>query len=176
MNIIDIILVSIIGVLFILGTIRGLIKQLFSMIAFIGAVMLGLLFYDTAATYLLKYNVIAEKSVASLAGFILIALIYYILIQTIAWLLTKLIGKLKLSWLNRLGGGALGIIIGIFICHFVISGSKLYISEDEPVLKNSIIIPYVEKGYSVIKDNIPEELKYHYQKSREYINSKRRTE
>ncbi|NIP30129.1 MAG: hypothetical protein GTO02_08240, partial [Candidatus Dadabacteria bacterium] len=144
MNILDLILLSILLVLFIIGLLRGLIKQLFSIIALVGAIVLGILFYNVASIYLLKYNIIADKSVATVVGFISIALVYYILIQIIAWLLTKLIGKLKLTWANRLGGGLLGILFGVILSHFVVLGSLLYIDEKDPIIKESIVAPYIE--------------------------------
>ncbi len=173
MNILDLILLSILLVLFIIGLLRGLIKQLFSIIALVGAIVLGILFYNVASIYLLKYNIIADKSVATVVGFISIALVYYILIQIIAWLLTKLIGKLKLTWANRLGGGLLGILFGVILSHFVVLGSLLYIDEKDPIIKESIVAPYIERGYSIIKENIPKELKVHYQNSKKYIKEKR---
>ncbi|NIQ17137.1 MAG: hypothetical protein GTO02_22980, partial [Candidatus Dadabacteria bacterium] len=49
----------------------------------------------------------------------------------------------------------------------------LYIDEKDPIIKESIVAPYIERGYSIIKENIPKELKVHYQNSKKYIKEKR---
>ncbi len=80
---------------------------------------------------------------------------------------------MKLTWANRLGGGLLGILFGVILSHFVVLGSLLYIDEKDPIIKESIVAPYIERGYSIIKENIPKELKVHYQNSKKYIKEKR---
>lgn len=169
MNVLDIVLISILALFFVIGIWRGLIRQLFSMIAVIGGLVVGFIFYNVAATQILKYELTDDSSVAAVLGFILIAVFYYIIIQIIAWLLTKMIGTLKLGWANRLAGGALGILIGIVVSHIAVIGLTFFVSKEDSMLQNSKVLPYVKKGYEIIDDNIPEEFKDFFDKSEEII-------
>ncbi len=165
MNILDIILIAIISLFFLIGIWRGLIKQLFSFIAIVGGIIVGFIFYNIAAVQILKYDLTDDKSVAAVMGFIAIAVSYYILIQIIAWFLTKMIGKLMLGWVNRLAGGFLGIIMGIIFSHFAIAGLTFFINLDDPLIIDSKVLPYVKKGYEKIDENIPEDIKSFFKKS-----------
>lgn len=172
MNTLDIILVSILALFFVIGIWRGLIRQLFSMIAVIGGLIVGFIFYNVAAAQILKYNLTDDKSVAAVLGFILIAVLYYIIIQIIAWFLTKMIGTLKLGWANRLAGGALGILLGIVVSHLAVVGLTFFVSSQDQVFSDSKVLPHVKRGYEIIDENIPEEFKSFFDKSGEIIEEK----
>lgn len=159
MNTLDIILIAVISLFFVIGIWRGLIKQLFSFIAVAGGIIVGFIFYHIAAVQIIKYGLTDDKSVAAVLGFIFIAVFYYLLIQIIAWFLSKMIGKLMLGWANRLAGGFLGILIGIIFSHFAVAGLTFFVSLDNPLIKNSKVLPYVKKGYDKIDENIPDDIK-----------------
>ena len=167
MNILDIILIAIISLSFLIGLWRGLIKQLFSFIAIAGGIVVGFIFYDVAAPQVINYGLTDDKSVAAVLGFIFIAVSYYILVQIIAWFLTKMIGKLMLGWANRLAGGFLGILIGIIFSHFAVLGLTFFVKLDDPLIAGSKVLPYVKKGYETIDENIPDEIKSFFNRSKE---------
>lgn len=172
MNVLDIILLSIIAIFFLVGIWRGLVKQLFSIIAVIGGIIVGFIFYNVAAEQLLSYNLTDDTSVAAVLGFILIAVIYYIIIQIIAWFLTRMIGTLKLGWANRLAGGALGILLGVVASHVAVIGLTFFTGVNNPAIQNSKVLPYVKEGYAIIDENIPEEFKSFFDRSGEIIEEK----
>lgn len=166
MNVLDIALICILSLFFLIGLWRGLIKQLFSFIAIAGGIIVGFIFYNVAAGQILDYGLTDDKSVAAVLGFILIAVFYYILIQIIAWFLTKMIGKLQLGWANRLAGGFLGILIGLIFSHFAVAGLTFFVKIDDPIIADSIVLPYVKKGYKEIDENVPDDIKSFFKKSK----------
>lgn len=167
MNVLDIVLICILSLFFLIGLWRGLIKQLFSFIAIAGGIVVGFIFYNVAAEQILEYGLTDDKPVAAVLGFILIAVFYYILIQIIAWFLTKMIGKLQLGWANRLAGGFLGVLIGLIFSHFAVAGLTFFVKFDDPLIADSKVLPYVKKGYEKIDENVPDDIKSFFKKSKD---------
>jgi len=130
---------------------------------------LGIMFHDIAGTLLLKKGIVGNKSIASVVGFFIVALVIYLAIQLIAWLLTKLVGTLHLSLIDRMAGGFLGLVIGIIVIFFLISALGFFYSEDEPPLKDSVVVPYVNITFEIIKSTVPDDFKEHLQNTRKII-------
>ncbi len=169
MNWIDITVYVIIIFFVLIGMTRGLVRQVFSISALVGGMIIGLIFYDVFAALFIKDNLVQNESIANVGAFLIVAFISYLIIQILGWLTTKLIGTLHLSWINRLGGAILGIIIGAIAALLFTSSLTLFISEKDPVYTNSVTIPYINETYETIKRQLPEDLRESLVKSRELI-------
>lgn len=169
MNWIDLTVCIIIIFFVIIGTTRGLVKQVFSISALVGGIIIGLIFYDVFAAIFIKDNLVNNQSIANVSAFLIVSFIAYLLIQILGWLTTKLMGTLHLGWLNRLGGAALGIIIGFIAALVFTSSLTLFVSEDDPAITNSETIPYIDETYEAIKDKLPEDLRASIIRSKELI-------
>ncbi len=169
MNWIDLTVYIIIIFFVLIGTTRGLVRQVFSISALVGGVIIGLIFYDVFATMFIKDNLVNNQSIANVSAFLIVSFISYLLIQILGWLTTKLMGTLHLSWINRLGGAALGIIIGFIAALLFTSSLTLFVSEDDPAITNSETIPYIDETYETIKDKLPEDLRESIIRSKELI-------
>lgn len=77
-----------------------------------------------------------------------------------------MIGKLQLGWANRLAGGFLGILIGLIFSHFAVAGLTFFVKIDDPIIADSIVLPYVKKGYKEIDENVPDDIKSFFKKSK----------
>ncbi len=169
MNWLDIAILIIISLFAVLGIRRGFIRGTFSFLAIIVGIVIGLMFYELTGQVLINTGLIDNKSIASVLGFILPAVICYILIQLLAWLLTKLMGALHLSIIDRIAGGFLGVIIGVIVVFFIISGLGFFYKENEPPLKESVVVPYISVSYEIIKETVPEDFKEHLILTRKII-------
>ena len=169
MNWIDIAVYIIIFVFVAIGMTRGLVRQVFSIAAIIGGAIIGLIFYDVFAEMFIKDNLVNNESIANVGAFLIVGFISYILIQFLGWITTKLIGSLQLSWLNRFGGAAVGLIIGLIAAFLFISTVTLIISDKDPSVSNSTTIPYLNAGYQKVKSKMPENLRESFNRSRELI-------
>ena len=169
MNWIDITVYIIIGIFVFLGMTRGLVKQVFSISAVIGGIIIGLIFYDVFAAMFIRDNLVNNEAIANVGAFLIVGFAAYLVIQILGWLITKLIGSLHLSWLNRLGGAVLGIIMGVIVALFFISSLTLFISEDDYVYRDSTTIPYLSASYEKAKMYMPENLRESIKRSRELI-------
>ncbi len=169
MNWLDILTLIIITLFTLLGIKRGFIKGTFSIIAIIIGLVAGIMFYTQAAGALKGYGLVRNVSIASVIGFLVITVASYLLIQIFAWALTKFLSTLHLSLLDRIMGGFLGIITGVILVSFIISGISFFFPENEPPLRNSVFVPYVNGTFAIIKDVIPEDFKKDLQLTRKII-------
>ncbi len=169
MHWLDILIITVILFFCLIGISRGLISQIFSFAAIIGGFIAGVILYDLAGNLLIQYQLVDSTSTSLLLGFMLVVIIVFIIIQILGWFTARLIGKLKLSWLNRLAGGVVGIIIGIIVTFFLISWLNLYVIKDASAKKDSVMAPIVEEGYGIIIANIPGDLSLGYEATKKRI-------
>jgi len=165
----DIAILVIIALFALIGIKRGFIKGTLSFLAIVVGIILGVMFYEIAGVFLVKKGLIGNESIASVAGFFIITLAIYIVIQLIAWLLTKLVGTLHLSLIDRMAGGFLGMVIGVIVIFFLISCLEFFYSEDEPPLKDSVVVPYIDVTFEIIRSTVPDDFKNHLQNTRKVI-------
>jgi len=158
MHWLDILIITVILFFCLIGISRGLISQIFSFAAIIGGFIAGVILYDLAGNLLIQYNLIESKSTSLLVGFMLVVIAVFVIIQILGWFTARVIGKLKLGWLNRLVGGVVGILIGIIITFFLLSWLNLYVIKDASAKKDSVMAPIVEEGYGIIITYLPGDL------------------
>ncbi len=144
-------------------------RQLFSIAAIIGGIVIALIFYDVFAVMFIRDNLVNNESIANVGAFLIVGFVSYLIIQLLGWITTKLIGGIQLGWLNRLAGAAVGIIIGVIAAFLFVSSVTFFVSEDSPAVADSISIPYLNSTYEKIKSKMPEDLKASLIRSRELI-------
>jgi len=169
MHWLDILIITVILFFCLIGISRGLISQIFSFAAIIGGFIAGVILYDLAGNLLIQYNLIESKSTSLLVGFMLVVIALFVIIQILGWFTARVIGKLKLGWLNRLAGGVVGILIGIIITFFLLSWLNLYVIKDASAKKDSVMVPIVEEGYGIIITYIPGDLGKGYEATKKKI-------
>lgn len=148
--------ISITTVLFaFMGLRRGLIREVFSIVAIGGAIVGGVMFYPYAGDLFIQYNLVKSKAIASAGGFIVIMFGTYVAVKLVGRGLSGVIGALHLGWLDKIGGGAFGAVKGVIIAFIIISAVGFFFREKGPPLKHSILLPYINKSFSVLKEIIP---------------------
>jgi membrane protein required for colicin V production len=171
-NWLDITVLVVLAVFFITGLLRGFVRQVFSILAIGGGLIVAVMFFDLLGSLLVEKQFIQNNSIANVIGFILILIFTYIIIQLLGWIITKLIGTLQLNWVDRLGGGILGGLFGIIVGVILIAGLTFFYGEDDPTFKNSVATPYLKTAYLLIKDTIPNDIDKEFQRARKLIRNK----
>lgn len=125
MEIIDIIILILIGVGVIQGLMKGSIKQLAAIVGFVAGLLLARGLFATVAEYLapaLKTSI----TIAQILSFILIWVAVPIACSMVASVLTKALEFVNLGWLNRLAGAMLGAVkvmllvgVGIYVLEYI---------------------------------------------------------
>ena len=172
MNWLDITIAIMISVFLIIGLLRGLVRQVFSIISIGGGLIIATMFYDLVGAFFTAKKLVINTSIAYILGFILVLIVSYLIIYIIGYVVLKLIGTLHLNWADRLGGGILGGIFGIILCILFVSGLTFFYGEKDLVFKHSIATPYLKTAYALLKDSIPEDLDLEFQRSRKLIQQK----
>jgi membrane protein required for colicin V production len=157
MNWLDFLIIIIITVFTLMGIYRGLIRQVFSIAALVGGIVVGFILYDIAGRVFTDMGLVQNESIANVGGFIIAAFLAYIIIQILGWMTAKIIGTLQLSWINRGTGGVLGFIIGAAVAFLFVSSLAMFYSEKDSVVEKSVLVPYLNETFTVVKNTLPED-------------------
>lgn len=116
MNLLDIMAIAIIGISIWGAIARGLIVELFSLASVILGFVLACLYYDVLDVFFLG------MTSPSRAGFVAFLVIFVgmIVVGTVAGaVLSRVIKKLHLKWLDRLMGGFFGLVRGWLVVSII---------------------------------------------------------
>ncbi|HVY56077.1 MAG TPA: CvpA family protein [Thermodesulfobacteriota bacterium] len=169
MNWLDITIIAIIALFTLVGFSKGLISQIFSIAALAGGLVIGFIFYDLLGGVFIKEGVVDNRSIANVGSFIVLVFVSYVIIQIAGWITTKLIGTLQLSWLNRICGAAAGAVMGAVTALLLSSCLTLFYPEKDPVIKNSVILPYLRQWSLIVKDALPGDFEKSFNRAKELI-------
>ena len=165
MNWIDVILISVLALTSILGVIKGLVKQVFGLLAGIMGLILALGFYSQVSWIYLRF--VSNEVLANFLGFLTIVLVVLCLGWVSSSCLSKFIkGPLKL--LNNILGGGLGLLKGILICGVVVF-ALLVFPISKKALKESVLSPVCLQMTRAMISLIPQELKEKFKEAYQEI-------
>ncbi len=111
MNWLDIVILIIILASAVSGFVSGLIKSVFSLVGLIVGIVLAGRYYVAFSSNL---GFIPGDSGPRIGAFIIIFLAVMLVATLLGIILTKIISAIMLGWLNRIGGAALGVVLGAF--------------------------------------------------------------
>ncbi len=153
LNLLDVFFFVIILGSIILGIIKGFIRELFSLAFFIIAVILSFLFYADLGDVFVKH--IKNRDVANFAAFAAIFVVVLIVGSLVTYSLKKLFVIGPLKSIDRILGGAFGLVRGILICGIFIFGLIVFPIHDK-LVKESQVCPYIMKTVDVFLNLLPE--------------------
>jgi membrane protein required for colicin V production len=157
-NWLDIVLVLILSLSVFGGLVNGFAKVGIGLIATVLGLFCGLWFYGTAGSFLLPY--VSHKGIANFIGFVLV----FFGILLMGALASKLIGLLfrwtGLTWLDRLLGGAFGVLRGVVIGVALVLALMAFSPEPPPrSVVESHVAPYVIDAANICTGFAPREVK-----------------
>jgi membrane protein required for colicin V production len=160
-NWLDVVLVCLLAASAASGFSKGLVRQVFGLVAALAGLLVGAWFYRMPAETVRPY--VGSQAVANLCGFLLI----FVGCIVLGWLVSLLIGMLVkavgLSWLNRLGGAAFGVARGVVIGVALITAMVAFApgrdAKDPPqAVVHSRFAPYVLDTAHALTMAAPREL------------------
>lgn len=161
LNWLDVILIIILLITFILGLIKGLLRQVIGILAVIGGIILASRYYGWVSWKLMKF--INSDFWRNCLAFLVI----FIGVVLIGWLVSYILSKLmkgSLSLVNHILGGVFGLLKGGLICAVIVFGLLVFNFEKD-ALMNSKLAPgciKIAKGFTVL---IPDSLKVRFQEA-----------
>tara|TARA_B100000700_G_scaffold17292_1_gene17111 strand:- start:245 stop:922 length:678 start_codon:yes stop_codon:yes gene_type:complete len=143
---------------------RGFIKELFSIIGWIVAILLAVFF---TPFFLSKIQfVLPSINFNPLIAGVLIALIIYIFFRILGGLFQKRLGKANISAINRSLGFLLGVAKGYALVSITIFVTKTFLNEAEYPnwLRTSKSLPLIESTTMFVASKLPIYLQKNFEK------------
>lgn len=145
MNEIDAVILVIVGLSFLFGIWRGLVKEVLSLVTWIAALALARLYSGAVADFMV--NLINNESARYVGAFALVFVLVMIVGTLINHLISKLLTITGLKLVDRLLGGAFGVARGAIIVVVIIFITGAFVNETIQ-WQESQLIPY---GLSLIE-------------------------
>ena len=157
MNWLDILLILAAAVSFFAGLSKGFVRSAIGLVAFTAGVVCGLWFYGSAGMY---FSSFLGKKLADVAGFCVILIAFMLAGGILAAILAKLLKFVHLSWLDRLAGGAFGIVRGVLFCAMIVMLITAFSSKQPPAsITDSRTAHYFIRGSNVIAAAAPHDVR-----------------
>jgi membrane protein required for colicin V production len=157
----DILLLVLLGVLVVLGLVKGLTRLLIGIAALVCGFVLASQFHQQLGARMtwLNFGDDILKLIAYLAIFVGTLLAG----GFVAWLVRKLLKAAMLSWADRLAGGALGLVAAALVAGWIVLPLVAYSPAGQTALRESVLAPYVVVVADVAKELVPQGLSDSYE-------------
>lgn len=156
MNGLDYILLTILLLSTVVGLLRGLIRSVTSIAVLVlgvaGATLLG---PSVAPLFESSVDSAAARTVI---GYFTVFAVVWIVLRVIAWIITKALESLKLSWANRLGGAGFGLLRGIVLSAMLIMLLTFAMEAGHPFLKQSTLRGPLDHVVGLLTAMLPDDV------------------
>ena len=154
LNFLDVAIIIIIGTSVIYSTIKGFVKDIFSLTAIILGIIAALLLYPLGSELLEPY--ISQTQVANIVSFSVIFLVVAVVTSLVGMLISKMIKGVNLSFYDRLFGAVFGFLKGFVLVAVIVIVLSVIMPS---ALKESKITPYITKAINLVTDILPADYK-----------------
>lgn len=136
MNLIDIVVAGLCVLFGVLGIMRGLVRQLFSIAGLVAGHLAGIRFYqDAASTLKLSFQY------SEVAGYVVVFLAVFLVCLLLGTFIEGRIRGSKLSAADRIGGLAVGLAKGALLSVLLVFLLVIVLPKDAVVLRDSKAVP-----------------------------------
>jgi len=153
---IDYAIIGLIFVSLIIGLLRGLVKEAFSLITWVLAIWIGLTYGRGLAGFLGTY--ISHPSMRIAAAFAILFFLTLILGSLIGYLLGELVKKTGLTGSDRFAGMLFGIARGILVVTLLVVLAGMTPLPEDSWWQESTLIPPFQSLAVWLRDNLPPEM------------------
>ena len=164
----DMILAGILIVSTATGFMKGFFRLGIGLAATVLAFLLAGWFYADAGAWAIPYT--SSKGVANFVGYLIVFFSIMIAGTLLGRLMAKLFKWIGLSWLDRAGGGALGLIRGGLISIVIVMMISAFLPGDPPpAILHSRLAPYVLDGANLLSMTTSPEMKQQFRQTYEKV-------
>lgn len=158
MNLLDLVLIAILGGSIVSGFLAGFARAGVGFAAAVTGVIFGFWFYGIPAVWVHKF--VSSVGVSNVVGFLVVFLVCVLLGGLIGKLLSKLFKWTGLSWLDRLMGAGFGFVRGGLIAVAFVSVLLAFTPRPVPAwMTGSALLPYAIDTSNIIAALAPRALK-----------------
>ncbi len=164
MNWLDLVLLLVIALSVLAGFFKGFARTSFGLLSLVLALACGLWFYPLVAGWVDQW--VSSVHAANMIGFAIIFVGVLIAGALLGALVAKLLQVVHLSWLDRLLGGAFGVIRGVLLGAVLILVMMAFSVQPPPrSVARSQVAPYVLETARGLAAAAPHEMKEGFRKS-----------
>ena len=168
MNWIDLVLLAVVGFSVLSGFSAGFARTGVGFAATVLGILIGFWTYGIAADYVLDY--VSSRAIANLIGFFLIFTGIVLLGALVGRLLAMLFKWIGLSWVDRMLGGAFGVVRGMVLAVAVTTVLLAFAPNPPPrSIVESRTIPYVIDASNILAAATPHEIKDAFRDTKEKV-------
>lgn len=159
----DIAVLAIVGISVLLGVMRGLVKEVMSLLAWIGAFAMARQFAASAGTFLPPAVQPAELRLA--VGFVIVMVCALLVLWIVTYLVNEVLKSTGLSGVNRMLGAFFGLLRGLLIVVVAVLVAGLTSAPRHPDWRNAWLSPVFEQAALAVRPWLPESVKanVHYE-------------
>ena len=149
----DIVVCSILGLSLLSSLFKGFVKEVFSLLSYLGGFLLAIKYQGNFAQVLMEN--ISSKPIAKVIAFVTIYVLTYIIISLMGKVIRgMLVSGTKLSMFDRLMGAIVGFGRGMVIVIALTFPLQFFPEIMRTVTKGSERIPYLVKALTFVNQNI----------------------
>lgn len=143
MNWLDLVIIGIIFLSSIISVVRGFIREVLSLVSWIVAIWVALLFYTNLASLLVPY--IDTHTLRLLAAFFVLFIVTLILGALVNHLISQLVERTGLTGTDRALGVVFGLIRGVAIVTILVMIGGLTPMPEDSWWQNALLIEHFER-------------------------------
>jgi len=167
-NLLDILLVIIVGASVVTGFLAGFARVGIGFIATVSGLLFGFWFYGIPAAWLHRH--LSSQAVSNLLGFLVVFFAFVFVGALIGKLLSRLFKWTGLSWLDRLLGGSFGLVRGALVAVAFIAVLMAFTPRPLPNwMIDSKALPYALEASNLCASLAPSSIKDAFRESMQDI-------
>ena len=156
MTVIDIAVLAIVGISVLLGVIRGLVREVLALVAWVGAFLAANLLTPEIAK--LAPQAMASEEIRLLVSFVGVFIVVLIGLSVLAILASKLVRIAGLGVADHVVGGVFGVARGLLVVMILVLLAGLTTLPRQPVWRDGILSGPLETFAGHIKAWLPADL------------------
>ena len=168
LNAFDLLLLILVGLLVLIGLLKGLTRLLMGIGALVAAFILAARLHGLAAASVLGVMDMPVPA-ANLIGYLAIFLGTMLAGALAGRILRGLLKAAMLGWADRLAGAAAGFLAALLAAALIVLPVIAYVPTGERLLRNSVLAPYVTLFSDLANAIVPEELADQYRERMEAL-------
>lgn len=140
----------------VLALMKGLVREIISLVALVGGFILAVIYYPKLGSRLAEFS--RTDSIANFLGFVIIFIACLLLGAIVAFLVNRLLKAASLKWVDRVLGGIFGLLRGWAICSVIVV-ALIAFPIRENLMARSFLAPYLLAGARTAVLLAPQSLK-----------------
>jgi membrane protein required for colicin V production len=156
MTVIDIVVLAVVGISVLLGVIRGLVREVLALVAWVAAFLVANLLTPEIAKLLPQ--AMASEEIRLLVSFVAVFILVLIGLSVLAILASKLVKIAGLGAADRVVGGIFGLARGILVVMILVLLAGLTALPRQPAWRNGIVSGPLEAVAGHVKAWLPADL------------------